>query len=79
MWFTRKTPQPLLVLADDTFACTGTLVLHADGTDECEHSHLCEADELAHADVVSCDEIGCACAGETAPAPFHLPALVLAA
>jgi hypothetical protein len=45
MWFTS-----------DERSCRGTLILHADGTDECEHGHLCGADEL-----------GCACAGEAWP------------
>jgi hypothetical protein len=56
MWFTS-----------DKRSCRGTLILHADGTDECEHGHLCGADELAHEHVVSCHELGCACAGEAWP------------
>jgi hypothetical protein len=28
--------------------CHGTLVLHADGTAECEHGAVCEADEAQH-------------------------------
>src|SRR3979411_682834 len=37
MWFTSEEQS-----------CRGTLILHADGTDECEHGHLCGADELLH-------------------------------
>ncbi|MBW8825924.1 MAG: hypothetical protein JF603_06205 [Acidobacteria bacterium] len=62
MWFTRKT-TPAIALRDE-LACTGTLILHADGTNECEHRHLCEGDELVHAHVVGCDELACACTGE---------------
>jgi hypothetical protein len=40
------------------------LVLHADGTDECEHGQVCGADELLHDLVVACHEVGCACTGE---------------
>jgi hypothetical protein len=65
MWFKRS--DDVLHLpdtADLTFRCTGTLVLHADGTDECEHVHECGADELAHDLVVACHEIGCSCVGD---------------
>jgi hypothetical protein len=59
MWFTS-----------DEQGCQGTLVLHADGTDECEHAHRCGADERQHDHVVSCDELGCACSGEAQPLPL---------
>ncbi len=54
MWFTSEDQR-----------CRGTLILHADGTDECEHEHLCGADELVHDHVVACHELGCACSGES--------------
>jgi hypothetical protein len=63
MWFNRKRTAALSLL-EGLFTCTGTLVLHADGTDECEHGHECGADELVHQHVVSCHELGCACTGE---------------
>jgi hypothetical protein len=56
MWFTS-----------DEHGCRGTLILHADGTDECEHSLHCGADELLHDHVVACHELGCACSGEALP------------
>jgi hypothetical protein len=47
--------------------CHGTLVLHADGTAECEHGAVCEADEAQHELWVSCGELRCSCAGDDAP------------
>jgi hypothetical protein len=55
--------------------CEGTLVLHADGSVECEHEHTCGLDELDHELWVACDELGCGCVGDDAP----LPQLLLAA
>ncbi|MGD9797185.1 MAG: hypothetical protein AB7H43_00330 [Acidimicrobiia bacterium] len=53
----------------DAHTCRGTLILHADGTDECEHQPVCGADELRHEHVVACHEVGCACTGEA----WHVP------
>ena len=64
MWFTRKKTPVTALRSGEALTCTGTLILHADGTDECEHSHLCGADELVHDHVVGCDEVGCSCTGE---------------
>ena len=47
--------------------CHGTLVLHADGTAECEHGEVCDADEAQHELWVSCGELRCSCAGDDAP------------
>ena len=47
--------------------CHGTLVLHADGTVECEDEARCGADELQHELWVACDELGCGCVGDDAP------------
>ena len=47
--------------------CHGTLVLHADGTAECDGAGACELDELQHELWVACDELGCSCAGDEAP------------
>ena len=47
--------------------CHGTLVLHADGTLECEHQDECGADESRHELSVTCDELRCGCLGEDAP------------
>ena len=65
MWFTKQRhDEQHLSVTDLPFRCTGTLVLHADGTDECEHAHECGADELVHEFVVSCHELGCSCVGD---------------
>jgi len=47
--------------------CHGTLVLHADGTTECEQGDVCDADEARHELWVSCGELRCSCAGDDAP------------
>jgi hypothetical protein len=47
--------------------CHGTLVLHADGTVECDGESICGADEVQHELWVACDELGCSCAGDDAP------------
>jgi hypothetical protein len=59
--------------------CPGTLVLHADGTDECEHADACGADELLHDWSMPCAELGCGCAGEERPLESTVPAWPLAA
>jgi hypothetical protein len=43
--------------------CRHTLVLHGDGTHECDGAGSCGADELAHEWWVACDELGCGCVG----------------
>lgn len=62
----------------DIDTCTGILVLHADGTDECEHAQLCGADELLHEWSLPCAELGCGCAGEERPLEAALPDLLAA-
>ena len=47
--------------------CHGTLVLHADGTAECEHAEACDVDEAQHDLWVTCHELRCSCAGDDAP------------
>lgn len=47
--------------------CEGTLVVHADGSVECEHEASCGLDELDHELWVACDELGCGCVGDEAP------------
>jgi hypothetical protein len=54
--------------------CQHTLVVHADGTHECEGSVRCGGDELLHDWWLPCDDLGCACIGEE-----HDLELVLAA
>jgi hypothetical protein len=62
--FSRKNPTAV----DEVDAsCSGTLVLHADGTIECEHEAECDCDELLHELWVTCDELRCGCVGEEAP------------
>jgi len=53
--------------AAGTDHCHGTLVLHADGTVECEHEATCDADETRHELWVTCDELRCGCLGDDAP------------
>ena len=53
--------------------CHGTLVLHADGTDECEHAADCACEELLHEWAISCAELGCGCAGEERPLESVVP------
>lgn len=47
-----------------TTSCPGTLVLHEDGTRECEHGPACGGDLLLHEWTVGCDELGCRCVTE---------------
>jgi len=55
--------------------CSGTLVLHADGTVECSASEAtCDLDDLTHALWVACDELGCGCVGDEHPSPLVLAA-----
>jgi hypothetical protein len=49
------------MLTIEVAACRHTLVVHADGSAECEGEATCEADELAHEWRVACHEVGCAC------------------
>jgi hypothetical protein len=44
--------------------CRHTLVVHADGTHECEGGTWCGTDDLLHDWWVPCDELGCQCVGE---------------
>ena len=44
--------------------CQHTLVLHADGTTECDGARDCGCDELLHELSVGCDELDCGCIGE---------------
>jgi len=64
--------QGLVIVSDMTNLerCTETLVLHADGTVECEGEASCGLDELAHDLWVTCDELRCGCVGEDGPLPF---------
>lgn len=65
----------------EIWTCPGTLVLHADGTDDCDHLDVCGADSVVHDWTVSCAELGCGCAGEERPLESVVapPALPLAA
>jgi len=66
MRFTKKQSTP----ADgdvELAHCHETLVLHADGTLECEGEAVCGADELQHDLWVACGELGCGCVGDDAP------------
>ena len=47
--------------------CHGTLVLHADGTVECDEQAVCGGDETQHEVWVTCDELRCGCVGDDAP------------
>ena len=48
-------------MTDET-TCRHTLVVHADGTTECDGERACGADELAHEWRLACHELGCGCA-----------------
>jgi hypothetical protein len=50
--------------------CPGTLVLHADGSAECEHERTCALEDLEHELWVACDELGCGCVGDEQPLPL---------
>lgn len=63
MWFTKKRTGTLNLLPE-LITCEQVLVLHADGTNECDDQHTCGADELLHDWAVPCHELGCACTGE---------------
>lgn len=72
--------HPLVMLRGmEIETCHGILVLHADGTDECEHVAACGADELLHEWSLSCAELGCGCAGEERPLESVVPAPLLLA
>lgn len=47
--------------------CHRTLVLHADGSAECDGEAACGADELQHDLWVACTELGCGCVGDESP------------
>lgn len=63
----KKTRTPAPSGAADLARCHGTLVLHADGSVECDEQDACGADELQHELWVACDELGCGCVGDDAP------------
>jgi hypothetical protein len=63
----RKSPAVPACCADGLAHCHGTLVLHADGTVECDDVDACGADESQHELWVACDELGCGCVGDDAP------------
>jgi hypothetical protein len=64
MWFTRKSSRSEVHVRTAPVGCRHTLVLHADGTHECEGSPACRGDELLHEWWVACDELRCGCVGE---------------
>jgi hypothetical protein len=47
--------------------CHGTLVLHADGTVECDDVADCACREDLHDWWIACVEIGCGCTGDEQP------------
>ena len=53
-------------------SCHGTLVLHADGSVECDQAATCGGDELLHDLWVTCDELRCGCVGDETPHPAWL-------
>ena len=64
MWFTRSTETETETEAETEAGCRYTLVVHADGTHECEGEHRCGGDELLHEWWLPCDELRCGCVGE---------------
>jgi hypothetical protein len=73
MRFTTRITTRIFGTVEDT-GCRHTLVVHADGTHECEGAETCGSDELVHDWWLPCDELGCGCIGEE-----HDLGLVLAA
>ena len=63
----RKVPAAPSCCGTELAHCHGTLVLHADGTVECDGIDVCDADEAQHELWVSCDELRCGCVGDDAP------------
>lgn len=63
---------------DEIRACRHTLVVHADGTQECEGVQACGCEVMLHEWWLPCDELGCGCVGEEHDAGLE-PALLLAA
>ncbi len=63
----KKSPALPACCVEGLAHCHGTLVLHADGTLECEGESACGADESQHELWVACDELGCGCVGDEAP------------
>lgn len=52
---------------EDLEHCHETLVLHADGTLECEGVERCGGDEVLHECSVACTDLGCGCLGDELP------------
>ena len=67
----KRTTTPACC-GQDVDHCHGTLVLHADGTLECEDESVCGADEAQHELWVACGELGCGCVGDDAPIEHEL-------
>ncbi len=53
----------------DLLHCHGTLVLHADGSAECDEAHRCGVREDIHDCWIACSELLCGCTGDEQPAP----------
>lgn len=53
-------------LTEELYECRGVLVVHADGTSECDDQHECGADEAVHGWWLPCSDLGCGCTGEEA-------------
>ena len=66
-------------LRDELFECGGVLVVHADGTVECDEGHECGADEAVHGWWVPCTELVCGCTGDEADLLVGAEALLAAA
>lgn len=65
--FRKLAPVAARCCAEELDHCHGTLVLHADGSIECDDQARCAADEARHELWVACDELGCGCLGDEAP------------
>lgn len=70
--FRKSTPALPACCAGGLAHCHSTLVLHADGTVECDAEAFCRADEPQHELWVACDELGCGCVGDDAPIAHRL-------
>jgi hypothetical protein len=56
----------LVAMTNLLLTCERTLVLHGDGTHECDGEGRCGADPLAHEWSVPCTDVGCGCARSVA-------------
>jgi hypothetical protein len=70
----HRTARGCAPCAAELWHCHGTLVLHADGTAECDDAHHCHAREDVHDWWLPCTDLGCGCTGDERPLELELAA-----